>query len=352
MAGLSSSSNSSSTSSSSSISFSVRRKSFVKREEGEEDVFIVYMTDMNPSGNNNAGVIRRGSGSGMVLNFTDALKRSKYDVGLLVCTLAIGFALEFVQPFEKFLNEETDLPRLRYPKKANTIPTAALPFLAIVAPIVFISFVSRIDKTFAKASLANVGLLLSVALSFFCVNMIKASMGAYRPDFAQRCWGTPDAAPQWKSYGVPYCAHAHENNLLDAVRQGRRSFPSGHTSMSFSGLFYLTLYLLYWLKCFKTSRAEEGNFVWRVMLALIPFSIAIGIGVSRLRDYWHHPEDVLAGALIGITTSLFSFKIQGFSLMQEELYPRNNSKRFEGVGDDDGINNNSNQREMENLVNL
>ena len=45
--------------------------------------------------------------------------------------------------------------------------------------------------------------------------------------------GAADAVPVWKEYGKPDCGSLENENLLNDVRQGRRSFPSGHTSMSF-----------------------------------------------------------------------------------------------------------------------
>jgi membrane-associated phospholipid phosphatase len=87
--------------------------------------------------------------------------------------------------------------------------------------------------------------------------------------------------------------------------------------MSFSGLFYLSLYLMYYLKCFGGSRTNTERteaFVWKVLISLAPLSVAIGVAITRIRDMWHHPEDVIVGSLLGAGTSAFAFSLQGFSV--------------------------------------
>ena len=61
---------------------------------------------------------------------------------------------------------------------------------------------------------------------------------------------------------------------------GRRSFPSGHTTLAFSGAGYL-----------------HARYGWKVGL---PFElIAAGVAYSRVKTRDHHWYDVVAGAAIG-----------------------------------------------------
>ena len=244
--------------------------------------------------------------------------RVAFDIALLLILLSIGFSLEFAEPYEKFLNENL-IYRLRYPMKKNSVPTAVLPFISIVFPLLCIFLCSKMDTSGrrARSTAASLGLLLSVAISFVFVNSVKQACGNYRPDFAARCWGSATADPVWKEYGKPDCGNLENESLLNDVRQGRRSYPSGHTSMSFSGLFYLSLYLMYYLKCFGGSRTNTERteaFVWKVLISLAPLSVAVGVAITRIRDMWHHPEDVIVGSLLGAGTSAFAFSLQGFSV--------------------------------------
>ena len=54
-----------------------------------------------------------------------------------------------------------------------------------------------------EARRAAAGLCLSVALAFAVTNAVKNGIGAFRPDFAARCW--PDGKIEWTSPGIPDC---------------------------------------------------------------------------------------------------------------------------------------------------
>ena len=92
-----------------------------------------------------------------------------------------------------------------------------------------------------------------------------------------RCW--PDGAPpRFGADGRPVCAD-HAINPAD----GMKSFPSGHTSWSTSGLGFLSLWLMGKLRCFEGGR---GDGPLRLVAALLPLAGAAWIGASRLQDYW------------------------------------------------------------------
>lgn len=61
---------------------------------------------------------------------------------------------------------------------------------------------------------------------------------------------------------------------------GRNSFPSGHTSASFTGASYL----------YHRVGAFEG---------VLAYSASTLVGLSRVHGHYHHWSDVVAGALIG-----------------------------------------------------
>ena len=99
---------------------------------------------------------------------------------------------------------------------------------------------------------------------------------------------------------------------------------------------------MYYLKCFishscrnTTERTEA--FVWKVLISLAPLSVAVGVAITRIRDMWHHPEDVIVGSLLGAGTSVFAFSLQGFSVFAETSTMLNPSKyqrlNAEGVND-------------------
>jgi membrane-associated phospholipid phosphatase len=70
--------------------------------------------------------------------------------------------------------------------------------------------------------------------------------------------------------------------------------------MAFAGFVYCSLYLAAWLRIGRKDRAV-GNWegVWKLVVVLAPTAIAMFIGLTRIRDYWHHWEDVIVGAALG-----------------------------------------------------
>jgi len=132
------------------------------------------------------------------------------------------------------------------------------------------------------------------SLTRFATECLKNRIGRLRPDFLARCkWDAAAKACTGKSV-----------NILD----GRRSFPSGHSSTAFAGMTFLSLWLAgqtaAW--CFAapvSGRAATASRLGRFTLALLPLAYAIWVAVSRLEDNRHHKEDVIAGALIGALCS-------------------------------------------------
>jgi len=94
------------------------------------------------------------------------------------------------------------------------------------------------------------------------------------------------------------------------------SFPSGHAGISFSCLGYFSMYLLYLLSPAPfTRRIEKSsltdptrrNQLWKVIIGVLPLIIAFFISCTRVRDYFHHTQDILAGAVIGLSSMGVSF---------------------------------------------
>ncbi|KAG8345337.1 putative PAP2 superfamily [Trypanosoma vivax] len=130
--------------------------------------------------------------------------------------------------------------------------------------------------------------LLSIMFSTFIVACIKVYVGRLRPDFIQRL----------KRDG--YTKQSNAPDLCGAAREGRLSFPSGHSSAAFSAMTPLTVYLL------GLFRAFGGLCIWRVAVSLLPMCLAIVIAASRTRDNRHHFSDVIGGSLIGAVFALLS----------------------------------------------
>ena len=164
------------------------------------------------------------------------------------------------------------------------------------------------------------GLMLSVGAAFTITGTLKNAIGKPRPDIIDRCVVKPDVLKAWqesptvKLITVADCTQTSNYKLQD----GFKSFPSAHSSgmfllghvrpsltftVSFAGLFYLSIYL-----AAKLHVLDSKGEVWKAFIVLLPSLGAALIAGSRIMDARHHPFDVLSGSLMGILVAWGSYR--------------------------------------------
>ncbi|KAJ5646511.1 hypothetical protein N7490_002883 [Penicillium lividum] len=144
------------------------------------------------------------------------------------------------------------------------------------------------------------GLLLSQALAFLITQVLKNACGKPRPDLIDRCQprdGSQDMLP----YGLSNSTICTGEAAL--IKDGFRSWPSGHSSSSFAGLFYTSL----WLGG-KFHIMDNRGETWKTLLVTIPILAATLVAVSRIMDARHHPFDVITGSLLGVACAMISYR--------------------------------------------
>jgi len=145
------------------------------------------------------------------------------------------------------------------------------------------------------------GLGLSIGAAYTITGALKNAIGKPRPDLISRCI-VDEAKINTAKYAlqtIDICTQTDNYILQD----GFKSFPSGHSSVSFAGLFYLSIYL-----AGKLHVMDAKGEVWRTLIVLVPALGAALITGTRIMDARHHPFDVLSGALIGILVSWASYR--------------------------------------------
>ncbi|EMS52163.1 Putative lipid phosphate phosphatase 3, chloroplastic [Triticum urartu] len=107
-----------------------------------------------------------------------------------------------------------------------------------------------------------------------------------------------------KSNTVPVWAVPVYDNITTAVichgdasviKEGHKSFPSGHSSWSFAGLGFLSWYL-----AGKITVFDRRGHVAKLCVVILPLLVAAVIAISRVDDYWHHWQDVFAGGILAM----------------------------------------------------
>lgn len=224
---------------------------------------------------------------------------SRTDLAMMVLLILATSYLEFngqpnVQPASV-----TD-PALQKPKGTNIIPTVPLLMITFILPPVIHSVLHLPNPLPASSAPFAMALFTSNVFTIFTTNVFKLIVGRPRPFFATVCqaYDPPDSL---NCTGEPH-----------AVRDARKSFPSGHTSLAFSAAVFLSLYMACYLGLWKGRRsllALSGAFIPLVFVITAPVFVAALIGASRLVDFHHHYADVIAGACLGTFNALSVFAV-------------------------------------------
>jgi membrane-associated phospholipid phosphatase len=205
------------------------------------------------------------------------------------------------------------------------------------------------------------GLALSYALALFITQGIKNLIGKPRPDLLARCqpdldniaahvvggYGQ-DISQRWTMLSSSVCTQP-DRKLLN---EGFRSFLSGHSSASWSGLLYLSLWLASKFNTLlpylghggppPTDKQDELDHqearsraaappIFGAVIFLIPICIAFYICSTRYVDFKHQGIDIFSGTLVGIVTAWIAFRWYHGSLTRGQPWtwaPRTSDRAF------------------------
>ncbi|GAA5912428.1 phosphatase PAP2 family protein [Sporobolomyces salmoneus] len=209
----------------------------------------------------------------------------------------------YERPVELYLNN----PDYQYAIMKEQVPSGPGSKMEIYTwyiPLTGIVLVAAARKSFHDIHHGILGLCASRAIMRLTVEFLKNQVGRLRPSFFARC-----------NYDetTKTCLAVGEH-AISLLKDGRKSFPSGHSSTSFQGLFFLTLFLAGKNGAFAISTPYprstpfQSRFL-RLSICIAPLFLASWICITRLQDHWHHPTDVLAGGTIGSACALLSYSI-------------------------------------------
>jgi membrane-associated phospholipid phosphatase len=198
-----------------------------------------------------------------------------------------------------------DDPNISKPYFENeTVPTWLLVviFLPISLGLIFIGEVCFKARQWVKSWYNSLYRLLHTTLVFlyglvatlFVTVFGKVFVGALRPDFLRRC------KPNYRLVS-PTETFITENictGVASVIEEGRKSFPSGHSSFAWFCAIFMALYI-------ERCVPEFDTVLLKPILQVCVIAVAIFVSASRLTDYRHHFLDVSVGALIGILIAIW-----------------------------------------------
>ena len=163
--------------------------------------------------------------------------------------------------------------------------------------IVLTIFASATPDASGELHAIGCSYIVAFGLKQLVTSSLKIYVGRLRPNFYEKC-----------EFNISSLDCASSNGEMEA----RKSFPSGHASLAFVGMMMLTLALLGKAWSFRKEHVDYKHYCIRRLLslcALLPMAFATFVAASRIVDKWHHPSDVVAGALIGATSAYYSYNL-------------------------------------------
>lgn len=219
-------------------------------------------------------------------------------------------------------------PSLSYPKVNTQVSNLALYLISCLIPLfVFILILMNSFKSYRHFVLVlmesfhfyhqNVFilrlLLFYSTVSFFVTNIItdvlKLIVGRLRPSFYALCnyAGYNDAMTS-RNF-TTYFELTRNGRIgdfskcLEKNQDAQYSFPSGHASTSFVGMM-ITGYFIFTL-CYIVSKKYSVKL--KTYMGFTFLLLSLWIAITRVQDYRHHTDDIIAGSLIGIIVPVIVF---------------------------------------------
>ncbi|ONH68122.1 putative diacylglycerol pyrophosphate phosphatase 1 [Cyberlindnera fabianii] len=218
--------------------------------------------------------------------------------------------------YHEFSLDDNSISHTYYNDIAVMFNDVMLFILSLVAPVVFTFVVfgfDPLDSITRKVWNIFVGLLAFTGMHAYqsiVVTILKIQLGVPRPDMIQRCqprdWSLPTLGTL---NNVGICGLTN----LQLIRDGFKSFPSGHAATaSTSALFCFFLFAT------KYKVFDERPLTLKIIISILPFKIAMFLTASRFSDNRHFISDLIAGAIIGIFSAYLVYRIY-FSSLTDEL---------------------------------
>jgi diacylglycerol diphosphate phosphatase/phosphatidate phosphatase len=216
---------------------------------------------------------------------------------ILILLLYIPLAL-FITPFHRLFVLSDH--HIQYPHaEVERVPPLMLLLYGLGIPLLAVTAWAVIFQPGThKARVTYLGLVTAVFLTTLVTDIIKNAVGRPRPDLLARCKpaiGTPVDV----LVDVDVCTETNRHLLQD----GWRSFPSGHSSFSFSGLGFMGFFIAGQFHVLRPTTSLPA-----VMAAGLPFLGALLIAISRCEDYRHDVYDVTTGSVLGVLIAWLSYR--------------------------------------------
>ncbi|KAL6309281.1 phosphatidic acid phosphatase type 2/haloperoxidase [Sparassis latifolia] len=223
-----------------------------------------------------------------------------YVVDWTVATAAwfVAWLISELPPYERDFHRSD--PTIDFKHRHNQISGSLNWTVSLFVPLAVAGAIGCFRRSALEIHHSSLALYAARGTTSITTEFLKNRVGRLRPDFLSRC--------DWDKE-IKACT-----GKVETVLDGRRSFPSGHSSTAFTGMTFLSLYLAgmtgaWCLSEPARARSLLASRTARLALSLAPLVFATWVAISRVEDYRHHIEDVIVGGLIGAISATVCYLI-------------------------------------------
>jgi len=257
---------------------------------------------------------------------------------MFILVIPLGYFYVFTKNFEPFHRGfYCDDQTIKHPYKQETISLGQVILMWLAVDIVFIFFIETIRFWAGKENPKPYPISGSMKIPWIATELYrhfgyfglgalgclvftevaKYTIGRLRPHFLTLCHPNLSVELCQKDGYNRFVTEDESmvclgldinggNTTAKQLHEARLSFMSGHTAFSFYCAAFLVVYLQARLSNFPPSNISWVVISYRTIKVFRPFlqfcslTLAFWISLTRISDYFHHPEDVIAGAFVGL----------------------------------------------------
>ncbi|KAJ7030450.1 phosphatidic acid phosphatase type 2/haloperoxidase [Mycena alexandri] len=218
-----------------------------------------------------------------------------YGVDWVLAVLIALVANFFLDRFQNIPDFDLTDTTIQYSFKAKEVfPNSTLAYILIFCYVLLVISNLILSRNMWDLHHALLGLTVSFAVVGTFVELVRITVGRPRPDFIARC--DPFAnATNGHFFGLANLTVCQTSPTDPLIKDGMRSFFSGHACLSAAGLGFNTLYWAGKLQLFN-----QKSYSSKAWLVFSPLMVSIYICITRVTDHRHHWEDVTLGFFVGL----------------------------------------------------
>jgi len=267
-------------------------------------------------------------------------------LGFIVLILPMAYIYVFTKQYEPYHRGFfCDDENLKHPYKEQTVPITICVAIWASVSVIFIVLVETIRNYAEVRCKTNPRRIkpirdnntpwiavelyrhfgyfsLGALTTLLFTELAKYTVGRLRPHYLTLC--DPELTEElckdewgYNKFVDPesvVCRDLSEERVKQ-LHEARLSFLSGHSSFSFYCGMFLIIYLQARLNNMPYIERTSVRICYRVLKVIRPFLqfamiiLSFWVSLTRISDYFHHPMDVVAGALVGVIFALITLTV-------------------------------------------